>query len=67
MPEKTYFSDDAEQLNEQLSAYIDGELSPEETVVLEQRLAADEKLRKRLAGLKNNWGLLESLPRENVS
>lgn len=67
MPEKTYFSDGAEQLNEQLSAYIDGELSPEETVVLEQRLAADEKLRKRLAGLKNNWGLLESLPRENVS
>lgn len=67
MPEKTYFSDDAEQLNEQLSAYIDGELSPEETVALEQRLAADEKLRKRLAGLKNNWGLLESLPRENVS
>ena len=67
MPEKTYFSDGAEQLNEQLSAYIDGELSPDETVVLEQRLAADEKLRKRLAGLKNNWGLLESLPRENVS
>ncbi|MDG2409967.1 MAG: hypothetical protein P8M53_13240 [Pirellulales bacterium] len=67
MPENTSFSDDAEQLNEQLSAYIDGELSPEETIVLEQRLAADEKLRKRLAGLKNNWGLLESLPRENVS
>ena len=67
MPENTSFSDDAEQLNEQLSAYIDGELSPEETIVLEQRLAADEKLRKRLAGLKKNWGLLESLPRENVS
>ena len=67
MPQKNYFSDDGEQLNEQLSAYIDGELSPAETVVLEQRLAADEKLCKRLAGLKNNWGLLESLPRENVS
>ena len=61
------FTDEAEQLNEQLSAYIDGELSPEENLRLEKQLATDEKIRDQLEVLKRNWGVLEVLPRENVS
>ena len=53
-------SDDTDVLNEQLSAYFDGELSPEEKSRFEQRLARDEKLRNQLKNLETNWNLLEN-------
>ena len=60
-------SDDTDVLNEQLSAYFDGELSPEEKSRFEQRLARDEKLRNQLKNLETNWNLLENLPRDEAS
>ena len=57
-------SDETELLNEQLSAYFDGELPPEEKSRFEQLLAKDHKLRDQLKNLEVNWGLLESLPRD---
>ena len=57
-------SDETDLLNEQLSAYFDGELPPEEKSRFEQLLAKDHKLRDQLKNLEVNWGLLESLPRD---
>ncbi|MEC8337387.1 MAG: hypothetical protein VXZ84_04520 [Planctomycetota bacterium] len=57
-------SDETDLLNEQLSAYFDGELPPEEKSRFEQLLAKDHKLRVQLKNLEVNWGLLESLPRD---
>lgn len=41
-----------EEIDEQLTAYLDGELSPEESFALESRLVDDERLRLRLAELR---------------
>ena len=59
-------SDETDLLNEQLSAYFDGELSLEENSRFEQLLAKDHKLRDQLKNLEVNWGLLESLPRNSA-
>jgi hypothetical protein len=48
---------------EQLAAYLDGELSPEETQALESRLATDANLRSELGQLQKAWDLLDVLPR----
>ena len=49
-------------MDELLSAYIDGELSPRERVRLEERLAADPELRQRLEGLRRTVALVRELP-----
>jgi hypothetical protein len=49
-------------LDEQLTAYLDGELSSEESHDLEQRLIDDESLRMRLAELRKSYELLDELP-----
>jgi anti-sigma factor RsiW len=56
----------AELLDEELVAYLDGELDEEGARHLEQRLAAEEPLRKRLQQLAHSWDLLDQLPRTNV-
>jgi hypothetical protein len=49
--------------SEELVAYLDGELSPQETKALEERLAGDAALRAELSRLQMAWDLLDVLPR----
>lgn len=46
-----------------LAAYLDGELSREETLALETRLATDPALRRELGQLQKTWDMLDVLPR----
>jgi len=58
------FQDDApvDDLDEQLVAYLDGELSPEDLRALEMRLGSESALRTRLRELQNGWEMLDELP-----
>ncbi|EAQ77567.1 anti-sigma factor family protein [Blastopirellula marina] len=56
--------EDAEQ---QLVAYLDGELSEDERIVVEARLADDYDYRLRLQRLERAWDMLDSLPRVEAS
>ena len=58
---------DSEYVDEQLSAYLDGELPDHEAADLEQRLQSDVSLQQRLEALKNNWTLLEQLSHKKAS
>lgn len=51
-----------DELDELLVAYLDGELPPQERVVLETRLGRDASLRKRLRTLQHGWDMLDELP-----
>jgi hypothetical protein len=53
-------------LDEELVAYLDGELDSQATKRLEDLLATDEPARKRLSQLANSWELLDQLPRSTV-
>jgi negative regulator of sigma E activity len=53
---------DLEQIDEQLTAYLDGELSPTEAAALERSLVDDERLRIRLAELRQAYDLLDEVP-----
>ncbi len=46
-----------------LAAYLDGELSREETLALETRLSTDPALRRELGQLQKTWDMLDVLPR----
>ncbi len=48
--------------DESLVAYLDGELSREDRDKIENRLVADDSLRKRLQSLQRSWDLLDWLP-----
>ncbi|XZE36770.1 hypothetical protein SH501x_002354 [Pirellulaceae bacterium SH501] len=52
----------ADEIDEQLTAYLDGELSSVESNRLEQKLVHDESLRLRLAELRRAYDLLDDLP-----
>lgn len=54
---------DADALQEELTAYLDGELDAEAVSQVEQRLARDAEYREELARLERAWGLLDRLPR----
>jgi anti-sigma factor RsiW len=56
----------AEILDEELVAYLDGELDEGPARKLEARLAAEEPVRQRLKQLAQSWDLLDQLPRTNV-
>jgi anti-sigma factor RsiW len=58
--------DKDDTLDEQLVAYLDGELSAEEAFGVEQRLAHDPEARQRLRRLQSAWDLLDDLPRADV-
>ena len=47
---------------ERIVAYLDGELSPEESAQVEQQLAADEAFRQELQGAQRAWSALDQLP-----
>ena len=49
-------------LDEQLTAYLDGELSATECAQLETRLVEEEPLRRRLAELRQAYEFLDELP-----
>jgi hypothetical protein len=53
---------DSEQIDEQLTAYLDGELTPAESASLERNLVDDQSLRKRLAELRQAYDLLDKIP-----
>lgn len=55
------------ETNEQLVAYLDGELSPEQAAEVERRLANDPEYRGRLEALRRTWQLLDDLPRTQSS
>ncbi|MGY8770576.1 MAG: anti-sigma factor family protein [Pirellulales bacterium] len=52
----------AQELDEQLVAYLDGELVDEQRAEVESRLASDETFRRRLQELDQTWELLSELP-----
>ncbi len=52
----------SEETDLKLTAYLDGELSPVETQLLERELVDDEGLRIRLAELRQTYDLLDDLP-----
>ena len=53
---------DMDMVDEQLTAYLDGELSPVESAQLERSLVDDDKLRMRLAELRQAYDLLDEIP-----
>ncbi len=55
-----------EQLDEQLVAYLDGELSDEQVRYVERLLAEDPNCRLRLQQLRQTWELLDFLPSGSV-
>ena len=55
-----------DQVHEELSAYLDGELDPQSVRQVEQRLARDATFRAELQRLERAWDLLDRLPRASV-
>ncbi len=53
---------DMDSVDEQLTAYLDGELPPIEATALERSLVDDERLRLRLAELRQAYDLLDEIP-----
>lgn len=52
--------------NEELVAYLDGELTPDECRAVEERLANDAAYREQLRDLDQAWEALEALPTSTV-
>jgi len=52
--------------NDELVAYLDGELPPEECRMVEDRLASDEEYRQQLRDLDLAWEALSALPPATV-
>jgi len=48
-------------LDEQIVAYLDGELAPEDRRRMEERLAGDPAARRRLQEMERTWDLLDDL------
>lgn len=65
-PEPDLQSVDVNPLDEQLVAYLDGELSPSERAEVERKLAEDETYRIRLEELDQTWEMLDALPRADL-
>ena len=59
-------STNVDQLHEELTAYLDGELSAEAVRQVEDRLARDPDYRHELQRLEKTWNLLDRLPRATV-
>ncbi len=66
--EPTYPDPTADQtsLEEQLVAYLDGELDDESSRRIEERLATDQHVRDTLERLEGTWDLLDNLDRAHV-
>lgn len=55
-------SSQSELLDENLVAYLDGQLDAESARQIEQRLAGEEEVRRRLRELAQSWDMLDQLP-----
>lgn len=55
-----------ESLQEELTAYLDGELASEQRRRVEDRLAREPEYRAELQRMQRAWDLLEKLPRATV-
>ncbi|MFH0983519.1 MAG: zf-HC2 domain-containing protein, partial [Planctomycetota bacterium] len=55
-----------EQLGERLSAYLDGELGPEETAEVERILATEPQVREMLERLRRTVEAVHTLPRQSA-
>lgn len=55
-----------ESADEQLTAYLDGELDDDVSREIEQRLGDDEQYREQLKRLDEAWSLLDHLPQSEV-
>ncbi len=53
--------------DENLVAYLDGELPESEAARIEEAARADSTLRRRLDQLQDSWALLDELPEEKVN
>lgn len=53
-------------IQEELVAYLDGELDSAAVLIVERKLADDEGYRQRLQQLQAAWDLLDHLPRSHV-
>ncbi len=65
MPDELLNTDAA--IEQQIVAYLDGELDAESGRRIEQRLAGDRQLRKRLQQLDRTWEVLDMLDTSSVS
>ncbi len=54
-------ADAAAPLEERLAAYLDGELDAEQTRAIEELLASDPEVRRRLRAMERTWELLDEL------
>ncbi|QDT30660.1 anti-sigma factor family protein [Gimesia panareensis] len=59
--------DAKEQELERLVAYLDGEVSEQEAIEVEQALSSDEATRAHVDGLERTWELLDKLPISKAS
>jgi hypothetical protein len=57
---------EASTIDEELVAYLDGELNPEQATRVERRLGEDPKYRARLNQLERAWDLLDTLNRSEA-
>src|SRR5262245_31428908 len=57
---------DASTIDEELVAYLDGELSAEQATRIERRLGEDPQYRARLNQLERTWDLLDTLNRSEA-
>ena len=55
-----------DSVDEELVAYLDGELNSDEAAQIEARLAHDPSLRGRLQQLQRAWDMLDDLPQQEV-
>lgn len=62
----THPSDDQSGQLEEIVAYLDGELTPQESARVERRLASDERYRRQLQGIERAWAALDELPAATV-
>ena len=65
-PNQADQTDGPESLNEQLVAYLDGELDDEASRRIEERLTSDSTLRDQLGRLERTWDALDKLERVEV-
>ena len=66
MSEIEMSADERERLEEELVAYLDGELDVDASRKVEERLANEAFVRQELTRLEKTWRLLERLPRAEV-
>lgn len=55
------------EMREEIVAYLDGELPPDQSAAVERRLASDDGYRHEMLQLQRTWDILDQLPRTTAS